>query len=65
MSDKSEVGDVVQLKSGGVKMTIEEIEENGYVTCIWFEGAQTFRDKFLQATLQKYKRTSGISVTRG
>jgi uncharacterized protein YodC (DUF2158 family) len=33
------VGDVVQLKSGGPKMTVEEIRGDGLLCC-WFAGAE-------------------------
>lgn len=34
-----EVGDVVQLKSGGGKMVVEEIKCRGYLSCIyWLDG---------------------------
>jgi uncharacterized protein YodC (DUF2158 family) len=59
MSDQFEVGDVVKLKSGGEKMTIEEIEDDGYVSCVWFEGSQVQRETFTAATLQKHKLVTG------
>lgn len=65
MSDEFEIGDVVKLKSGGEKMTIEEIDGEGYVSCVWFEGTQPQRSSFTAATLQKHKpATRGIGVTR-
>lgn len=63
MSDQFEVGDVVQLKSGSRLMTVEEIEEDNYVFCVWFEGNAVNRDRFPAVTLQKYKAGS-IRVTR-
>lgn len=35
------IGDVVQLKSGGPTMTIEDIEDSGKVRCKWFDRDQT------------------------
>lgn len=35
MSDRLKVGDVVKLKSGGEKMTIEEIDNEGYVSHVY------------------------------
>lgn len=65
MSDQFEVGDVVKLKSGGEKMTIEKIEDDGYVSCVWFEGSQVQRGAFAAATLQKYKPATGsIGISR-
>jgi uncharacterized protein YodC (DUF2158 family) len=46
------MGDVVVLKSGGPKMTIEKIgprnSNNGEIVanCVWFENNQTKEDKF-------------------
>lgn len=31
-------GDVVQLKSGGQSMTVEALEDHGYVACVWFDN---------------------------
>lgn len=40
-------GDVVQLKSGSLKMTIEDVKEEGYVICMWFDGQGDLkREKF-------------------
>ena len=35
------IGDVVQLKSGGPTMTIEDIDDSGNVRCKWFDRDQT------------------------
>lgn len=32
-------GDVVQLKSGGQFMTVEELDGNDACNCIWFEDS--------------------------
>jgi uncharacterized protein YodC (DUF2158 family) len=41
MADDLKAGDVVQLKSGGPKMTIEEIDtydgDHNKASCVWFE----------------------------
>lgn len=58
MSEQFKVGDVVQLKSGSVTMTIEEIDEDGDVSCVWFEGKQPQRGSFPVATLQRADRPS-------
>jgi uncharacterized protein YodC (DUF2158 family) len=34
-------GDVVKLKSGGTKMTVTRLEEEGHVKCNWFEHNDT------------------------
>ena len=33
------VGDVVQLKSGGPKMTVQTVEPN-HIYCVWFAGTE-------------------------
>lgn len=41
------VGDVVELKSGGPKMTVRQIGNNGLVYCVWFNvqgGVSTHGD---------------------
>ncbi|HVZ27732.1 MAG TPA: DUF2158 domain-containing protein [Rhizomicrobium sp.] len=43
-------GDIVQLKSGGSKMTVESANENA-VICVWSDGKKTYRESFLPATL--------------
>lgn len=30
------IGDVVELRSGGPYMTVESVDENGYVSCTWY-----------------------------
>jgi uncharacterized protein YodC (DUF2158 family) len=32
------VGDVVQLKSGGPKMTVEKMFDDESCSCVWFSG---------------------------
>lgn len=62
MSDlKFNIGDIVSLKSGGPKMTIEEIEtlyENGLPSkkyncgCSWFVNGELKRSKFSNEALE-------------
>ncbi len=33
------IGDLVKLKSGGPKMTVQEVVDAGKVRCQWFAGA--------------------------
>jgi uncharacterized protein YodC (DUF2158 family) len=50
-----EAGDVVQLKSGGQTMTIEEVSA-GRVACIWFDDKnKVCRDAFSAVVLEKYE----------
>jgi uncharacterized protein YodC (DUF2158 family) len=57
MDETLAVGDVVQLKSGGTSMTVEEIDGD-HVWCVWFEGKKAQREKFGAGTLRKYVRPS-------
>lgn len=47
-----QVGDVVQLKSGGPRMTVEAVDE-GLVDCVWFEKQKAHRNAFNAALLVK------------
>ena len=47
-------GDIVLLKSGGPKMTIREIEDDGEILCVWFDEknilqSNTFEEYELKA----------------
>jgi len=44
-------GAVVQLKSGGPKMTVREIASSGGFICVWFDGTKLQRDVFRPETL--------------
>ena len=45
-------GDVVQLKSGGPKMTIDWIDsDTATTTCTWFEGAKRNQAQFSSSSL--------------
>ena len=50
-----EIGDVVHLKSGGPKMTVEIITEamaGMVIRCVWFDGQELKRGIFPAATLE-------------
>ena len=49
-------GDVVQLKSIGPHMTIEEVDR-GQCWCTWFDGREVRRDAFAAACLDSVKLT--------
>lgn len=55
MADKFNVGDIVQLKSGGPKMTVEKIGAESYdrsqVYCTWFSGSKHAQNDFNPDTL--------------
>lgn len=47
------IGDVVNLKSGGPEMTVENIDNQGNVTCTWFDRnmerkTETFKSDMLE-----------------
>lgn len=44
-------GDVVQLKSGGETMTVEEVGDD-YVSCVWFNAKKIERDSFSPIVLK-------------
>ena len=50
-------GDVVVLKSGGPKMTVDQIEAGSRqkVWCDWFEGSKKFTDTFPPTSLEILK----------
>lgn len=53
MTDTFALGDVVQLKSGGEPMTVEEIDGID-ISCVWSEKKKVGRATFPAATLRKY-----------
>jgi uncharacterized protein YodC (DUF2158 family) len=53
-SDPFKPGDVVVLKSGCPKMTVDFFE-NGMVNCSWFDGKKRFSDSFQPETLMPPK----------
>lgn len=68
-----EPGDVVQLKSGGPKMTVEWIEVDQTtnaetVACIWFEEVGRRQEvasrTFATFVLQKYEPMGALSAGR-
>lgn len=51
------LGDVVQLKGGGPKMTIKSVGRHGAVTtdnaqCVWFDGRQYMENVFELTVLE-------------
>lgn len=59
MADQLAVGDVVELKSGGPQMTIENIGKYGMAAthdqakCVWFDGKKRVSELFELASLKK------------
>jgi uncharacterized protein YodC (DUF2158 family) len=54
--DDFEIGDVVQLRSGGPKMTVHSLVSDGDVVCQWFESNEVHRENFPKEALQKVKQ---------
>ena len=54
-------GDVVKLKSGGPRMTVEGYEDD-LVICVWFEGTERKSATFKEATLQNWVAPNPIDV---
>jgi uncharacterized protein YodC (DUF2158 family) len=48
-----QIGDVVQLKSGGPYMTIENFSDGGNAFCVWFDGTERKTGSFNPRTLMK------------
>ena len=47
------IGDVVELQTGGTKMTVEFVRTDGLIECAWFDGATLSRDTFYPDALRK------------
>lgn len=57
-------GDVVQLKSGGPKMTVDNVSQS-QAKCSWFNGAVRMSDVFELHSLRSLEDLpSGITVSR-
>ncbi len=52
MAENLQVGDVVQLNSGGPLMTATHVEEDE-ISTTWFEGANQLYGNFDKKTLRK------------
>jgi uncharacterized protein YodC (DUF2158 family) len=49
------VGDVVELKSGGPRMTVARINHNGRLACEWFDSNKKSLDYFAVESLKVSK----------
>ena len=59
------VGDVVQLKSGGPKMTIADTKPNpAGILCTWFDKAEVKSSRFPPQSLGPIKSSPEKSVAR-
>jgi uncharacterized protein YodC (DUF2158 family) len=51
---KFKTGDLVQLKSGGPKMTVRTYNTGTYLACDWFAGNKHEEGVFQEAQLQEF-----------
>ncbi len=58
-------GDVVQLKSGGPHMTVQEIDDDGDVECQWFVDKDLKFGVFPPESLQKPTGGSSLPFYQG
>ncbi|MGO8184384.1 YodC family protein [Rhizobium leguminosarum] len=54
MANKFKTGDLVQLKSGGPAMTVDELSTTTRYRCVWFKGASREQGVFSEDSLQTY-----------
>jgi uncharacterized protein YodC (DUF2158 family) len=54
-----EIGQVVQLRSGGPKMTVHSLVSDGDVVCQWFEGNEVHEENFPKDVLKKVVEDGG------
>jgi uncharacterized protein YodC (DUF2158 family) len=45
MAEVFTVGDIVKLRSGGPKMTVEKVEDDDVVQCVWFDEMNVTQNK--------------------
>ena len=58
-------GDVVALKSGGPRMTVDKVED-GRAVCVWFDKSTEKRGVFDVELLAPSQRAAvGVMVSRG
>jgi uncharacterized protein YodC (DUF2158 family) len=59
MDSSFKPGDVVQLNSGGPKMTVVAVQSDGTLRCVWFlEDGKQDNGVFAQAALRAAKTKS-------
>ena len=57
-SEEFKAGDVVRLKSGGPKMTVVEVRNDGWISCLWFEGSTVYEYNFRLFVLTKVSESN-------
>jgi uncharacterized protein YodC (DUF2158 family) len=58
-------GDVVEMKSGGPRMTVVDVEGGGTVHCAWFDGSDQRKDSFDAETLKSASKRGPAVVSLG
>jgi uncharacterized protein YodC (DUF2158 family) len=53
-----EIGDVVQLRSGGPKMTVHGVISDGDIVCQWFESDEVHEENFPNEALKKVEQVA-------
>lgn len=51
-----EIGDVVELRSGGPRMTVHGLVSDGDVVCQWFESSEVHEGNFPKEVLKKVEQ---------
>ena len=53
-----EIGDVVQLRSGGPKLTVRSVISDGDIVCQWFETDVVHEGNFPNEALKKVEQVA-------
>jgi uncharacterized protein YodC (DUF2158 family) len=53
MANGLKAGDIVELKSGGPLLTVEDVFDDGTVKCVWFAGEKQQWHIFAGSSLVK------------
>ena len=57
------IGDVVQLKSAGEKMTVDNLPGHGKVQCVWTAGGELHREFFSSDALAKVEGEKAANLS--
>jgi uncharacterized protein YodC (DUF2158 family) len=63
--EELEIGHVVQLRSGGPKMTVHSLDSDDDVLCQWFEGREMHEENFLKEVVKKVVEDGGSRTEDG
>ena len=59
------IGEVVQLKSGGPLMTVDNVDPHNMINCVWFHEREKKSDVFPAATLKPVDNSPKSAAPRG